>query len=48
MDKINVANQPAEPANIKTSTFRNLDRTWNLIEEVFTREKSTKKINLFL
>ena len=36
-------NQPAEPVKIKTSPFRNLDRTCNLIEEVFTREKSIEK-----
>jgi hypothetical protein len=34
-------NQLAEPVKIKTSPFRNLDRTSNLIEEVFTREKSS-------
>jgi hypothetical protein len=37
------ANQPAEPVKIKTSPFRNLDRTCNLIEEVFRREKSTRR-----
>jgi hypothetical protein len=36
-------NQPAEPVKIKTSPLRNLDRTCILIEEVFTREKSSKK-----
>jgi hypothetical protein len=36
-------NQPSEPVKIKTSPFRNLDRTCNLIEEVFTREKSSEK-----
>jgi hypothetical protein len=30
-------NQPAEPVKIKTSPFRNHDRTRILIEEVFTR-----------
>ena len=34
-------NKPAEPVKIKTSPFRNLDRTFNLIEEVFTREESS-------
>jgi len=36
-------NQPSEPVKIKASPFRNLDRTCNLIEEVFTREKSSEK-----
>jgi hypothetical protein len=36
-------NQPAEPVKIKTSPFRNLDRTSILIEEVFTIEKSSRK-----
>ena len=40
-------NQPAEPVKIKTSPFRNLDRTCNLIEEVFTREKSSRKKTYF-
>jgi len=40
-------NQPAEPVKIKTSPFRNLDRTCDLIEEVFTREKSTKRKTYF-
>jgi len=40
-------NQPAEPVKIKTSPFRNLDRTCNLIEEVFTREKSTERKTYF-
>jgi len=38
-------NQPAEPVKTKTSPFRNLDRTCNLIEEVFRKEKS-KEIKL--
>ena len=37
------ANQLAEPVKIKTSPFRNLDRTCNLIEEVFREEKSSRK-----
>jgi hypothetical protein len=41
-------NQLAEPVKIKTSPFRNLDKTCNLIEEVFTREKSIEKKNLYL
>jgi len=36
-------NQPAEPVKIKTSPFRNLDRTCILIEEVFTGEKSSRR-----
>jgi hypothetical protein len=36
-------NQTPEPDKIKTSPFRNLDRTCNLIEEVFTREKSSRR-----
>jgi hypothetical protein len=40
-------NQPAEPVKIKTSPFRNPDRTYNLIEEVFTREKSTERKTYF-
>jgi hypothetical protein len=36
-------NQPAEPVKIKTSPFRNLDRTCILIEEVFREEKSIEK-----
>jgi len=36
-------NQLAEPVKIKTSPFRNLDRTCILIEKVFTREKSSRK-----
>jgi hypothetical protein len=40
-------NQPAEPVKIKTSPFRNLDRTCILIEEVFTREKSTERKTYF-
>jgi len=36
-------NQLAEPVKIKTSPFRNLDRTCILIEEVFTREKSARR-----
>jgi hypothetical protein len=35
-------NQPAEPVKTKTSPFRSLDRTCNLIEEVFSREKSSE------
>jgi len=46
-------NKPPEPVKIMASPFRNLDRTCNLIKEVFTREKSKKrklfqKINLNL
>jgi len=41
------ANQPAEPVKIKTSPFRNLDRTCNLVEEVFKREKSKEKKTYF-
>jgi len=40
-------NQPSEPVRIKTSPFRNLDRTCNLIEEVFTREKSRERKTYF-
>ena len=36
-------NQPTEPVKIKTSPFRNLDRTCNLFEEIFRREKSSKR-----
>jgi len=36
-------NHLAEPVKIKSSPFRNLDRTCNLIEEVFTREKSAER-----
>jgi hypothetical protein len=40
-------NQTTEPVKIKTSPFRNLDRTCNLIEEVFTREKSKERKTSF-
>jgi hypothetical protein len=40
-------NHLAEPVKIKTSPSRNLDRTCNLIEEVFTREKSKEKKTYF-
>jgi hypothetical protein len=40
-------NQPAESVKINTSLYRNLDRTCNLIEEVFTREKSIEKKTYF-
>ena len=40
-------NQPTEPVKTKTSPFRNLDRTCNLIEEVFTREKSIERKTYF-
>jgi hypothetical protein len=40
-------NQPAEPVKIKTSPFRNLDRTCNLIEEVFREEKSIERKTYF-
>jgi len=33
-------NQAAEHVKIKTGPFRNLDRTCNLNEEVFIKEKS--------
>jgi len=36
-------NHLAEPVKIKTSPFRNLDRTCILIEEVFRREKSKER-----
>jgi hypothetical protein len=36
-------NQPPEPVKTKTSPFRSLDRTCNLIEEVFTKEKSSER-----
>ncbi|HUX58734.1 MAG TPA: hypothetical protein VMV77_17315 [Bacteroidales bacterium] len=36
-------NQPTEPVKTKTSPFRNLDRTCNLIEEIFRREKSSER-----
>ena len=36
-------NQTTEPVKIKTSPFRDLNRTCKLIEEVFTREKSSKR-----
>ncbi len=35
-------NQTTEPVKIKTSPFRNLDRTCNLIEEVFRRKNHQK------
>jgi hypothetical protein len=41
-------NHLAEPVKIKTSPFRNLDRTCNLIEEVFTREKSKERKLIFV
>jgi hypothetical protein len=31
-------NQPAEPVKTETSPFRSLDRTCNLIEEVFRKK----------
>jgi hypothetical protein len=40
-------NQTAEPVKIKTSPFRNLDRTSNLNEEVFRIEKSTERKTYF-
>jgi hypothetical protein len=40
-------NQPAEPVKIKTSLFRKLDRTCNLIEEVFTRKNHQKEKLIF-
>jgi hypothetical protein len=36
-------NQLAEPVKTKASPYRSLDRTCNQIEEVFTREKSSKR-----
>lgn len=39
-------NQLAEPVKIKTSPWRNLDRTCKLIEELFRREKSKERKNL--
>lgn len=42
------ANQLAEPVKIETSPFRNLDRTCNLIEKVFTKEKSIKRKLIFI
>jgi hypothetical protein len=36
-------NQTAEPVKIKTSFFRNLDRTCILIEKVFTRENHRRR-----
>ncbi|MBP8959022.1 MAG: hypothetical protein KBG40_01235 [Bacteroidales bacterium] len=36
-------NQTTEPVKIKTSPFRNLDRTCSQIGKVFTREKSSGK-----
>ena len=41
-------NQTAEPVKIKTSPFRNLDRTRILIEKVFTKEKSSRKKPIFV
>jgi len=41
-------NQTAEPVKIKTSPFRNLDKTCILFKEVFREEKSIKKENLYL
>ena len=40
-------NQTTEPVKIKTSPFRNLDRTCNLIEEVFTRENHQEEKLIF-
>ena len=41
-------NHLVEPVKIKTSPFRNLDRTCNLIEEAFRREKSKKRKLIFV
>jgi hypothetical protein len=41
-------NHLAEPVKIKTSPFRNLDRTCNLIEEAFRREKSKERKLIFV
>jgi hypothetical protein len=35
-------NQPAEPVKTKTSSFSSLDRTCDLIKEVFRIEKSSE------
>jgi hypothetical protein len=40
-------NQTTEPVKIKTSPFRNLDRTCNLIEEVFTIENHQEEKLIF-
>jgi len=40
-------NQLAEPVKIKASPYRNLDRTCNLIEEAFRREKSKERKTYF-
>jgi len=40
-------NHPAEPVKIKISPFRNLDRTCNLIEEVFIRKNHQKEKLIF-
>jgi len=40
-------NQPPEPVKTKTSPFRSLDRTYNLIEGAFTREKSKERKTYF-
>ena len=38
-------NQPAEPVKIKTSPFRNLDRTCNLLKK-YSQEKNQQKEKL--
>lgn len=40
-------NQTTEPVKIKTSPFRNLDRTCKLNEEVFREENSIEKKTYF-
>ena len=40
-------NQPTGPVKTKTSPFRSLDRTCNLIEEVFRRENHQKEKLIF-
>jgi predicted amidophosphoribosyltransferase len=40
-------NQTTEPVKIKTSPFRNLDRTYNLIEEVFRRKNHQEEKLIF-
>jgi|LSQX01.2.fsa_nt_gb hypothetical protein len=41
-------NQTTEPVKIKTSPFRNLDRTRILIEKVFTRENHRRRKLIFV
>jgi len=40
-------NHPTEPVKIKTSPFRNLDRTCNLFEEVFRIKNLQEEKHIF-